>query len=166
MIYSVDTNFDNNIGAVMIVQGQWERIAMNIDSGAIDTVMPPNIGNHFSTVETHASRNWPGFRAANGSPIKHYGQRILKGVGDQYQLVSLTTQVADVKTTLGSVYQMLKAGSRVHFENGNCFIEHIKSGKKTKIEEKMGTFEVGVWVPKSTASHQQPLSFQRQDDRL
>ena len=139
---------------------------MKIDSGAIDTAMPPNIAYHFSTVGTEASHNGPGFRAANGSPIKHYGQRTLRGVGDQYQPIRLTSQVADVKTTLGSVYQMLKAGNRVHFEHGSCFIERIKSGKRTKIEEKDRTFEVGVWVPKSTMSHQQPLSFQRQGDRL
>ena len=166
MLYSVDRNIDNNVSAVMTVQGQWERIAMKIDSGAIDTVMPPNVASHFSTTETEASRNGPGFRAANGSAIKHYGQRTLRGIGDQYQPVSMTAQVADVKTTLGSVYQMLRAGNRVHFEQGNCYIEHICTGKRTKIDEKGGTFEVGVWVPKSTKPPQPPLSFQRQDDRL
>ena len=78
----------------------------------------------------------------------------------------MKAQVADVKTTLGSVYQMLRAGNRVHFERGNCYIEHINTGQKTRIDEKGGTFEVGVWVPKSTKSLQPPLSFQRQDDRL
>ena len=58
-----------------------------------------------------------------------------------------TAQVANVKTTLGSVYQMLKAGNRVHFELGNCYIEHIGTGRTTRIEEKHGTFEVGIWVP-------------------
>ena len=51
MIYSVDRNLDNDVGAVMTVQGQCERIAMKIDSGAIDTVMPPHVANHFSTVD-------------------------------------------------------------------------------------------------------------------
>ena len=61
----------------------------------------------------------------------------------------MTAQVADVKTTLGSVNQMLKAGNRVHFETGNCYIEHVRTGVKTRIQEKNGTFEVGIWVPKS-----------------
>ena len=144
MIYSVDRNIDNNVGAVMTVQGQWERIAMKIDSGAIDTVMPPNVASHFMTIETEASRDGPGFRAANGSAIKHHGQGTIKGIDDQYQPVSMKAQVADVRTTLGSVYQMLRAGNRVHFERGNCYIEHIYTGKKTRIDEKGGTFEVGV----------------------
>ena len=63
--------------------------------------------------------------------------------------ICLVAQVADVKSTLGSVHQMLRAGNSVHFESGNCYIEHVSTGKRTSIEEKNGTFEVGVWVPKS-----------------
>ena len=72
-----------------------------------------------------------------------------EGITDQYEPMSMTAQVADVKTTLGSVNQMLKAGSRVHFETGNCYIEHVRTGVKTKIQEKCGTFEIGIWVPRS-----------------
>ena len=85
----------------------------------------------------------------NGSAIKHYGQRTLRGITDHYAPLNMTAQVADVKTTLGSVNQMLKAGSRVHFEAGNCYIENMRTGVRTEIQEKNGTFEVGIWVPKS-----------------
>ena len=148
-LLSVDFNKPQEIGSVAQVDGQWERIAVKIDSGAIDTVMPPAVGKHFNTIQTEMSQRGPGFRAANGSPIKHYGQKTIIGVGDQYQPLNMTAQVADVKTTLGSVNQMLKAGNLVHFETGNCYIENMRTGKKTKIEEKGGTFEVGIWVPKS-----------------
>ena len=66
----------------------------------------------------------------------------------------MTAQVADVKTTLGSVNQMLKAGNLVHFETGNCYIENMRTGRKTRIEEKGGTFEVGIWVPKAPGGNQ------------
>ena len=95
------------------------------------------------------SRKGPGFRAANGSAIKHYGQRTMRGITDQYEPMNMTAQVADVKTTLGSVNQMLKAGNRVHFETGNCYVEHVRTRVRTEIQEKNGTFEVGIWVPKS-----------------
>ena len=36
------------------------RRGSNIDSGAIDTVMPRNLSNHFSTVETEAYLAKPG----------------------------------------------------------------------------------------------------------
>ena len=56
--------------------------------------------------------------------------------------------MADVKTTLGSVYQMLKAGNKVHFEKDICYIENDHTGMRTPIQEVAGTFEIGVWVPK------------------
>ena len=72
----------------------------------------------------------------------------MKGLGDHWQSLNLKAQVADVKTTLGSVFQMLKAGNKVHFEKDNCYIENHKTGLRTPIQEVAGTFEIGVWVPK------------------
>ena len=173
---SVDVNRPQEIGAVTHVEGQWERIPVKIDSGAIDTVMPPTIARYFDTVQTEMSQKGPGFRAANGSAIRYYGQKTLEGVGDQYQPLSMTAQVADVKTTLGSVNQMLKAGNRVHFETGNCYIQDVRTGRKTRIEEKRGTFEVGMWVPTQSSGRARdqvakPIvspkaSFQRQDEKF
>ena len=100
----------------------------------------------------------------------------MEGVGDSYQPLSMTAQVADVKATLGSVNQMLKAGNKVHFEAGNCYVEHVRTGRKTKIEEKGGTFEVGIWVPRPSAGNQSDqvagvarrpkATFQRQDEEF
>ena len=173
---SVDVNRLQEISAVTHTEGRWENIPIKVDSGAIDTVMPPNVAKYFGIHQTEMSRQGPGFRAANGSPIKHYGQKTLEGVGDSYQPLNMTAQVADVKATLGSVNQMLKAGNKVHFETGNCYVEHVRTGKKTKIEEKNGTFEVGIWVPKPTngnrcdqvasAAGRPKATFQRQDEEF
>ena len=133
---SVDLNHAPHVHAISVESGGWERIPVKIDSGAIDTVMPPTVANYFKIQETPLSKNGPGFRAANSTPIKHLGQRVLKGYGDMFQSLSLTAQVAEVSTTLGSVSQMLKAGSRVHFETGNSYIEHVRTAKRTKSEEK------------------------------
>ena len=51
----------------------------------------------------------------------------------------MIAQVANVKSVLGSVHQMLKAGQRVHFEPGNCYIQDMHSGKVTRVEERDGT---------------------------
>ena len=48
-----------------------------------------------------------------------------------------------------SVYQVLRAGNRVHFEIGNCYIENQWTGSRIPIVEKQGSFEIGLWVPKS-----------------
>ena len=114
--------------------------------------MPPHVATHFNLEHTEMSKSGPGFKAANGSPIKHFGQRSIRGVGDQYQLLNMTAQIADVRNTLGSVHQMIRAGNCVHFESGNCYIEHVASGRRAPMVENNGTFEVGLWVPKPTKS--------------
>ena len=115
-----------------------------------------------------ASKHGNAFRAANGSPIKHYGKTAIKGISDEYQPLNITAQVADVRTMLGSVYQIMRAGNRVHFEKGNCYVENDNAGRKTRIEENGGTFEVGIWVPKQREQlvNRRPSSFQGPDARL
>ena len=85
--------------------------------------------------------------------------------------MSMVAQVADVKSTLVSVHRLLEAGNRVHFEAGNCYVEHVKSKVKTNIVERNGAFEVGFWVPKAqenqveqgTVHAGEKQSFPRQD---
>ena len=124
----------------------WERISLKVDSGAIDTVIPRGVAAHVPVQETSRSRSGAGFRAANGSRIEHYGQKEIQGYSDEYQGVNLKAQVAEVKSALGSVSQMIKAGNRVHFEAGNCYVENITTGKITPMVERNGMFEIGIWV--------------------
>ena len=70
-------------------------------------------------------------------------------MSDEYRSMSMTAQVADVKNTLMSVYQVLRAGNSVHFEIGNCYIKNQRTGNRIPIVEKQGSFEIGLWVPKS-----------------
>ena len=162
-LYSVDKNLDS-VNQTTKVYGQWERIPMKVDSGAIDTVIPKAMAGFFNTEETEASKRGPGFRAANGTPIRHYGKRAIKGFGDDYQPMKITALVADVKTMLGSVNQIMKDGNIVHFEKGSCYIKNVRTGKKIQIAEKNGTFEVGIWVPKKeVVQGDQQSPFQRPD---
>ena len=148
-VNSVDMNVaPPAVNSVDATDGQWERIPMKIDSGAVATVMPLSVARHFRVSETQLSKKGPGFRAANGTPIRHYGQRTISGIGDHFQPLGLVAQVAEVNSTLGSVHQMLRAGQCVHFESGNCYIRDTKTGRVTSMEEKNGTFEVGIWVPR------------------
>ena len=167
-IADVDCCTRNNRASVMevasIEQG-WERIALKIDSGAVDTVMPPTIAQHFPLEETERSKSGEGYLAANNSVIPHYGMRKLKGQSDVYKPISMIAQVAGVKSALLSVNRLLEAGNRVHFEPGNCYVEHVKSRTRTKIIERNGAFEVGFWVPRAPAN-KKGQSFPRQDFKV
>ena len=154
-IADVDSCIRNDQKSVMEVantEQDWERITLKIDSGAVDTVMPPTVGKHFPLEETERSRKGEGYLAANNSVIPHYGMRKLRGQSDTYKPMSMIAQVAGVKSALVSVNRILEAGNRVHFESGNCYVEHVKSGRRTKVIERNGAFEVGFWVARAQES--------------
>ena len=150
-IHLIDWEDQKGIHSVGQQTAGWERISMKIDSGAVDTVIPKNVVPHIPAYETARSKEGNGFRAANGSHIKHFGQKTLEGVGDGFQPIHLVAQVAEVHHALGSVYRMVQSGNAVHFEKGRCYIQHLASGQITPITEKGSAYEIGVWVPGGAA---------------
>ena len=153
---------NEGVNAVSPKEGIWERLPIKVDSGAVETVIPQDMARHIQTVETVKSKNGSGFRAANGSHIRHFGQKSLKGYGDEFQNVSMVAQVAEVRTALASVYRMVEAGNAVHFERGNCFIHRLASGAITPMVEKDGGFEIGLWIQSQVESQSGEQGFTRQ----
>ena len=64
---------------IQSVEEQWDDISITVDSGAVDTVGPKDVGSQFPITPTRESELGLGYRAANGSPIKNYGERVLNG---------------------------------------------------------------------------------------
>ena len=101
----------------------YEIINVTVDSGAYNTVGPPQVGTYFKIANTEASKTGRHYRAANGTAIRNYGQRVVRGTNEVGMPVSLPIQVADVNKVLGSVREMVKAGNKVVFDedaNGKC----------------------------------------------
>ena len=63
--------------------GQWEKIRVQVDSGAFDWVTPKSTAAHVPIIETEASRNGICYSAANGSDIKTYGEKVVTGLFDE-----------------------------------------------------------------------------------
>ena len=128
-------------------QGNWEKITVKVDSGAIDSCMPPEVGQAFPLQPTEASRAGLKYRAANGTEIANHGERKLQGLGADWAPIGMTLQVADVKTTLGSVNRMIQADNVVVFDKGNSYIFNKRNKKVTPMMERNGSFEVDMWIP-------------------
>ena len=76
---------------IMSVEGEWGKITFTGDSGAVDHVITKEAGSAFEVKAIAASRAGFGFRAANGTPIKIYGERKLNGVtagGEAFNVLS------------------------------------------------------------------------------
>jgi hypothetical protein len=126
---------------------EWERVTVQVDSGAVDSVAPPGIAAAFSTMKTKMSEAGIGFVAANGSKIANFGEKQVAGWTDEGDQVNMRLTVADVNKVLGSVHRMNLGGNKVVL-NGNMSYMEGKNGKRTKIHYKDGQFIMYLWVPR------------------
>ena len=146
-----------SIDGVERFRGEWEKIVVTADSGAIDSVTPKDSAEAFRLKETEASRKGMRYRAANGSGIKNYGEKDVSGYNGHGGQVSMTLQVADVTKTLGSVYRWVEAGNRVVFDRGsdgkcNSYILNKGTGAVTKMYDSNGAFCFDLWVKRDASS--------------
>jgi hypothetical protein len=126
---------------------EWERIAVQVDSGAVDSVAPPGIAAAFSTMKTRMSEAGIGFVAANGSRIANFGEKQVAGWTDEGDQVNMRLTVADVNKVLGSVHRMNLGGNKIVLDGSRSYMEG-RNGKRTKIHYKDGQFIMYLWVPK------------------
>ena len=147
-ISSIDFQQQRCLDQVKGVEGGWQRISATLDSAAIETVGPPEIGNCFPLTETTASKNGINYSAANGSAIKNYGQRILHGGDNNWKRTIMPMQVAQVKKVLVSAAQVCMAGNRcmLDTEEGS-WIEDKRTGEITQVEYSDGEFKFDLWIP-------------------
>ena len=103
--------------ALRSIQGEWELLPVNVDSGAIDSCMPKNKCCQFKLGPSEMSKKGAKYVAANGTEIDNVGQRDVKGMTSEGNNASMTFQVADVEGALGSVNRICEAGNRVVFDD-------------------------------------------------
>ena len=63
----------------------FETLVVTVDSGPYDAVGPPTVGARFKIEPTKASNSGILYRAANGSAIRNYGQRVVSGSNERRQ---------------------------------------------------------------------------------
>ena len=141
------------VNSVPVSDDQNEIVVVTLDSGAYNTVGPPKVGTRFPVQPTNASKEGRHYRAANGSVIKNYGQRVITGKNEHGKQVGLPIQVADVNKVLGSAREMLESGNRVVMDRGaqgrSCsYIEHKATGRKTAVHERNGAYQFNIAIPK------------------
>ena len=120
-----------------------------VDSGAFRTVGPKEVAEEVPIEVTAGAKEGETFTAANGSPIKYYGNRKLQGVEDDGMPIAMEIAVADVRKVLASVGAMCDAGNRVIFEKHGGVIYSLKTGRKLKMPRKAcGNYTFNTWMKK------------------
>ena len=108
---------------------------------------PKSVGKAFKIKETPASRSGKNYVAANGSVIKNYGERLIKGETENGLRVSMPIQVADVKDVLMSTHRMNETGLKVVLDGESSFFVEKSSGTSTPIKYENGRYFFDIWVP-------------------
>ena len=153
----------NTVSEMIEEKGEkWERIQATVDSGAADTVGPPNIAAKSQIKENKASKAGLNYVAANGSKIPNIGEQKIKGYSDNNNAVTMTVQLAKVKKLLGSVSKMNEADNTIIFSKGRSAIIPDKDGKKaeklinetrkedvTELRQERGVYVFDLWIPGS-----------------
>ena len=142
-----------NSGSVCSVKhqeyiGNFERVKVTMDSGAIDPVIPTNVGLAFKLEETYASKNGIDYKGPNDSPIKNHGQRKYQGFSEDWTPVSGAWQVADVNKVLGSVDKAVDSGNTVVFDAQQSFVYHKPTQKVINMYREGGEFKYDMWIPR------------------
>ena len=70
-----------------------------VDSGAVDNVVPKSVSTEYPLEATSKSQSGVGFKGANGSHIKLYGQRRFRVKTRAGNNMNTTWEVADVAQT-------------------------------------------------------------------
>ena len=131
--------------------GDFERVKVTMDSGAIHSVAPKDVGQAFAIQETNASKNNIDYRGPNDSPIKNFGQRVFKGWNDGWIKTDGAFQVAEVNRVLGSVDMAVDAQNTVVFDSEGSYVFHKPTHQLTNMYREDGEFKYDLWIPKPKA---------------
>ena len=130
----------------MVKQGQWEKVSMVADSGAVDHVVPATVAQWVSIEETPASKAGMCYRGPDNTKIPNYGQKSVAGFTGDWQPIEMKWQVAGVKKGLGSIPKMVESNNTVVFSKNRSFIRNDKTGTVTELKMINGTYEFDIWL--------------------
>ena len=131
---------------------RYELIEITVDSGAEESVTPPDVTNQFQTMETESSKAGEQFVAANGSVIENEGERNVEVHTLDGVKRSMVFQVTTVNTALASVARMNEKGNIVVFDGESSYIQNKQTGEVIPLKKKQGTWVLEVWVEKEPAA--------------
>ena len=123
----------------------YELVEMLVDSGASETVVPPQVVSSAEVVPSDASRRGVMYEVANGSSIPNLGQKTFRAATQEGHVRDLTAQVADTNKSLMSVSRLVAAGNTVVFSPEGSYIQD-GSGETIGLEASAGMYTVKLWV--------------------
>lgn len=133
--------------------GEW--LAITMDSGAAESVMPSGRLPYIATLQTErslAAQQQGGYSSATGETIPNRGEQQITMMTADGNWKGMRFQKTDVRKPLGSISRICEAGHRVNFEKNNNYIEDRVTGDRVFLREENGLYILDAWIPKAEAS--------------
>jgi hypothetical protein len=124
---------------------EWERIVLTVDSGASETVVPPDVASCLPLL--HTSQVGTEYEVANGGVVVNLGERradVIMKLGSKTSMI-LSFQVVKVHKPLLAVSRLVEAGHKVLFDKDDPHIM-LSSGEKVAMKCRDGTYEIELWI--------------------
>ena len=127
-------------------EGEWELLEFAVDSGAMETVVPPDVLHCINLMQGAANKRGVEYEVANGEKIQNLEEEKFVGTSEEGTERNMTAQVCDINKALLSVKRVVKAGNRVVFDEDGSYIEDKQTGEKMWMEENNGMYILKLWV--------------------
>ena len=124
----------------------WQYLALTVDSGAAENIIPHMLVQDQATQETDASRNGLNYASATGDPIPNLGEQKLPLLTHEGSLRAVTFQAAPVDRALGSVKRMCSSGHMVVFGDDGSYVLNMMTGEVNWMREESGNCIIDLWV--------------------
>ena len=135
-------------------QGNWEKIEVCPDSGAVKFVAPVQMASHIPWKAGAASKAGVKYRVANGNLIPNVGEKVVKGKDVNGNPLTSTWQGAPVTKPLAGIKEMVRAKNRVVFDEDESgrdisYIHNKVTRVTIPINDKPSGYSFDMWVPRS-----------------
>ena len=123
---------------------------MTIDSGASETVTSEAVILEVPTVNPNTPERQSVYVLPEGRVIPNKGEKHVPVTTQEGSKCLLRMQVTEARTSLMSVSRVCDAGHRVTIESNGGFIEHVKTGQKTRFDRKGGIYSLTMTLDDSS----------------
>ena len=122
-----------------------KKVKITIDSGAGLSVWP---ASWVSPGEVRPSTKRVRLEAANGTPIKVHGEKVVNFVTEKRDVCEMSFVVTDVTKPLAAVSAIVAAGNDVVFKPGEMgsYIQNKATGEKIDLTCESGTYTMEVEI--------------------
>ena len=129
----------------------WTKIEAVMDSGAADSVAPPDVAQWVPVTESPGSRRGQTYLSASGERLKNLGERRVEVVTNENRNMLAKFQVAEVTRPLFSVGKICDQGSQVIFKaDGGYIID--QAGRTTSFRRENGIYVLDFYAQEGRSS--------------